>query len=172
MIQLDATGRIASYAAVLISALASDARAQPGENLFMIARNKNANIVQYEIRRTTDGQLDIGMPVNAYWLMFAENGRREDLTWMERELAYGHTTSHVSRGGFTLRLQAFSQREIHVELIGSRYRAFVSISGRKAILNRIFVFADDTGLMPKVRYLELQGIAENGAHLVERIAAS
>ena len=172
MISTDASRRIASYAAMLISALATDAQALPAENLFMIARNKNANVVRYDIRRNADGELNLDRPVDSYWLLLAQGGRREDLTWMERELAYGHSTSRVGRAGFALQLQAFKQREIQVVLVGKTYRAYVTIAGRKAILNRIFVHADESGLMPKVRYVELQGIAEDGAHLIERISVS
>ena len=172
MISTDTSRRVASYAAVLISALAADVRAQPAENLFMIARNKNANIVRYDIHRNADGQLNVERPVDSYWLLLAENGRREDLTWMERELAYGHSTGPVGRSGFTLQLQAFRQREIQVVPVGKTYRAYVTIAGKKAILNRIFVHADGSGLLPTVRYVELQGIGDNGAHLIERISAA
>ncbi len=172
MTHLDTSRRVASYAAVLISALAGDARAQPAESLFMIARSKNANVVRYDVRRNADGQLVADRPVDSYWLMLAENGRREELTWMERELAYGHSIGRVGTHGFTLQLQAFRQREIQVVLVGQTYRAYVTIAGKRAILNRIFVLADESGIVPKVRYIELQGIAENRAHVSERIGAS
>ena len=90
---------------------------------------------------------------------------------MERELAYGFSMSKVSATGFTLQLMAFKQREIRVENSGGVYRARVLISGKAATLNRIFVFADEGLLLPRVRYVELRGTTESGGAITERIVA-
>ncbi len=167
------TQKLALSAVALLWSFAADVHAQPAENLFIIARSKNANVVRYDIQRKPDGQLDLAQPVNAYWLMLAENGRREGLSWIERELAYGFSASRVTPSGFCLRLLAFKQREIQVQLMGGSYRARVIILGKPATLNRIFVRADEGGgLLPRVRYIELQGIADGGAPITERIPAS
>ena len=166
------THRLALSGVAMLWSLAADVHAQPAENLFIIARSTNANIVRYDIHRRPDGQLDTLHPVEAYWLMLAENGRREDLSWMEREMAYGFSVSRVSTTGFSIRLVAFKQREIQVQLQGASYRARVAIAGKPAILNRIFVQTEERGgLLPRVRFVELQGIAENGVPVIERISA-
>ena len=164
--------KLALAALALLGSYAVDVHAQPAENLFTIARSKNANVVRYDIQRRPDGQLNPAQPIDAYWQMLAENGRREGLSWMERELAYGFSVSKVTTGGFSLRLLAFKQREIQVHRAGGAYRARVVISGKPATLNRIFVRADEGGLLPHVRYVELQGIADGGAPVTERIPAS
>jgi len=155
--------------AALLWSLAADVHAQPAENLFIIARSKNANIVRYDVHRKPDGQLNFVHPIDAYWLMRAEDGRREELSWMERELAYGFSVSRVSSTGYSLQLLAFKQREIRVEYSGGTYRALVLISGKLARLNRIFVSSDEGGILPRVRYVELQGMTESGTSVAERI---
>jgi hypothetical protein len=167
------TQKLALSAIALLWSFAANVQAQPAENLFTIARSKNANVVRYDIQRGPDGLLNPAQPINAYWLMLAENGRREGLSWMERELAYGFSISRVTPSGFSLRLLAFKQREIQVHHDGVSYRARVVIAGKSATLNRIFVRADEGGgLLPHVRYVELQGIADGGAPVTERIPAS
>ena len=163
------TQRLAQTVAALLWSLAADVHAQPAENLFIIARSKNANIVRYDVHRKPDGQLNFVHPIDAYWLMRAENGRREELSWMERELAYGFSVSRVSNIGYSLQLLAFKQREIRVEYSGGTYRALVLISGKLARLNRIFVSSDEGGILPRVRYVELQGMTESGTSVAERI---
>lgn len=64
---------------------------------------------------------------------------------MEREMAYGFSVSRVSTTGFSIRLVAFKQREIQVQLQGASYRARVAIEGKPAILNRIFVQTEKGG---------------------------
>lgn len=161
--------RFVACAVMAAALLASEARAQPGEQLFIVARNKNANIVSYDVRRRPTGELELAAPLDAYWIMRAEDGHREPLTWIERQAAYGFSVSHVSLKGFTLRLQAFKQREIHVEWTARGYRAYLTIAGKKTALNRIFVMAAEGGLLPTVRYVELQGVNELGAPVAERI---
>src|ERR1039457_4263601 len=48
--------------------------------LFIIERNKNANVVHYDAQLTADGKLDPKRPVIAYWVMLAQGGRRQNLT--------------------------------------------------------------------------------------------
>src|SRR5258705_13664792 len=71
-------------------------RTQPAAaTLFTIARSKNANVVRYQAR-TRGGGLDRSHPIDAYWLMLAEDGRREELSWAERKLAYGFSVSALT----------------------------------------------------------------------------
>jgi len=65
---------------------AAQAKTQP---LFIIERSKNANVVHYDARLDADGRLDPKEPVVAYWIMLAEDGRRENLNWIEKRKAYG-----------------------------------------------------------------------------------
>jgi len=52
----------------VLALLASPAPAQTKTSpLFIIERNKNANVVHYDARLTADGKLDPKEPVIAYW---------------------------------------------------------------------------------------------------------
>ena len=52
--------------------------------LFIIERNKNANVVHYDARLTADGKLDPKEPVIAYWVMRCR-GRSPGETQLDRE---------------------------------------------------------------------------------------
>jgi Domain of unknown function (DUF4833) len=151
-------------------ALTDQGRASESKTLFVIARSKNANVVHYDVSLERDGQLK-DEPVVAYWRMLAEDGRREELTWVERRFAYGfRITSKVSSQGFRMRPRAFEQREIAVRRgENGRYRAYLEIGGQRAILERIFV-QTDTGTLPSVRFVELVGLdAQTGQRVSERL---
>src|SRR5579871_1079208 len=62
--------------------------------LFVIERSTNANVVHYDARLTPAGELDASRPIDAYWVMQAADGRREELTSLERSKAYGFTLEH------------------------------------------------------------------------------
>ncbi len=139
------------------------------DSLFTIARSKNANIVRYDVHRGSDGTLDRTHPIDAYWVMLAGDGHREELSWLERQLAYGFSASTVDPSGFSLQLTAFKQRAIRVEYSGGSYHATISISGARATLTQIFVRTDERGLLPRVEYVELRGTTDGRNTVTERL---
>lgn len=145
------------------------AHALQSRELFTLARNTNANVLKYAARIGKDGQLDSSDPIEAYWLMLAENGRREELTWTERHLAYGFSTSNKSGLGCVVRLTACPERELRVRAVGGSYRAETMIAKQTAALKRIFVYAEPHALLPSVRYVEISGTNASGKPVTERI---
>jgi hypothetical protein len=148
--------------------VAKPAEAASPRELFTLGRSTNANVVKYAVRTTSTGELDLETPVEAYWLMLAEDGRREALTWTERQLAYGFSTSQVTRQGCRLRLAACSDRELGVRSVGGRYRAELAIAGRPALLQTLFVQTEQS-LLPSVRYVEIRGRSGAGEVVSERL---
>jgi hypothetical protein len=145
------------------------AHALPSRELFTLARNTNANVVKYAVRTGKDGVLDGTDPIEAYWLMLAENGRREPLTWTERHLAYGFSVSSSSQRGCVLRLTACPERELNVRAFAGAYRAEAAIAKQLAVLQRIYVCAEQHSLLPSVRYVEISGTNTTGQWVTERI---
>jgi hypothetical protein len=150
-------------------ALGTPSLAAESRRLFHIGRSKNANIVGYDVRLDRKGKLVQGDPIDAYWRLFAEDGRREELSFFERQLAYGYSTDRVSSEGFELRLTAFEQRSVRVRRKQGRYQAEMPISGRGAVLIRLFVRSTD-GVVPSVQSVDLFGTdLETGAAVRERL---
>ena len=128
------------------------------QSLFIIERSKNANVVHYDARLTADGKLDPKEPVIAYWVMRAEDGHREELTWMEKEKGYGFDIKpDPSVEGYKMSLMAAPGQQITVKKAGDAIRAEVVISGRQAILEKIYIDASDGLTGPKVHYIMLYG---------------
>ncbi len=149
---------IALGGSALVCTIAPAASARSTSRLFVIARSKNANIVSYDVRLKSDGTLDHAEPLVAYWILAAEDNRRESLSWLERRLAYGYEISDVSDNGFRLRLAAFERRPLRVERdADGEFRARMQIGNRPAFLRRVFVDTDERGVLPSVNYVELHG---------------
>jgi Domain of unknown function (DUF4833) len=143
--------------------------ATSSRELFTLGRSKNANVVRYAVRSGADGRLDAARPVEAYWLMLAEDGRREELTWTERKLAYGFSVSEQTSQGLLLHLSACSARELRVRSSDGAFRAELAIAGQRAFLQRIFVHTEEGLLLPRVRFVELSGVTARARHVSERI---
>jgi hypothetical protein len=142
----------------VLALLAAPAAAQiKTAPLFIIERNKNANVVHYDARLTADGKLDPKQPVIAYWIMLAEDGRRKKLSWIETKKAYGFTIKpDPSVNGYKMTLLAAPKRQIIVKKKGAVHAETV-INGRPAILEKIYINASDGLMGPKVQYIEVHG---------------
>jgi hypothetical protein len=127
------------------------------EHLFFIERSKNRSIVQYDVRLTGNRDLPDSNPLTAYWIL--EDGRREELNPVEKELAYGITSQEkIEKNKFKNHLAAFKNREIIVQKIKGSFRAVVSINGKESILEKVYAESKErlTGL-PEVVYVDLFG---------------
>ena len=156
--------------ASLFPQLISAASADTTGHLFFIERNKNKNLVQYDIRFTENTGLPDARPVNAYWIL--ENGRHEELNSIERKYAYGVVRQEkLDKDRFKVILAAFKGWEIIVERINDSFKAVISINGKESILQKIYIKSEEkTKGLPKVLYIDLFGrTKKTGLPIKERI---
>jgi Domain of unknown function (DUF4833) len=127
--------------------------------LFAIERSKNANVVRYDIRLTPEGTPDPERPIIAYWLRMAKDGRKRPLKWIEKQLAYGFEARYdCQQDVIFMEMVADAERPIRVYRHNGLYRAETRIEGRPAFIRKIYVKSTETGLLPRVDYLDLYGI--------------
>jgi hypothetical protein len=139
--------------------------------LFIIEKSTNANVVHYDAVLIPDGGLDPREPIIAYWVMAAEDGRREELTSAERRKAFGFT---IMRGrdanSYYLRLAAQQQRDIYVTRKGNSVRVTTLIAGRCGYLTKIYVKIHKLFGLPKIEFIELIGSdIATGEPICERV---
>jgi len=125
--------------------------------LFVIERNKNANVIHYEANLTPEGELNPKEPVIAYWVLHAEDGRRKKLNWLEKKKAYGIKIKPAAQDGYTLTLAAAPWLPMAVKKDGDIVRVEAKINDRTAVLEKMFIQAREKLLGPKVEYIELFG---------------
>ncbi len=128
--------------------------------LFYIQRSSNANAVIYDANLLPSKNLNSKNPVHTYWIRYAEKGQKEELSTMQRTLAYGLYTDKIkgqdeSYEGYFL---AYRKRKFIVKIHSDGTPvALFPINGKMQILKRVFVSVDDSGFMPSVNYIELFG---------------
>lgn len=143
-------------------------------HIFTIQRSKNSNVVQYDAQLTPTGKLDPREPVIAYWIMLAEDGRKQALMWIEKETAYGFKARYEAHGDFaTLDMVADIRRTVKVYETGGRYRAETLIDGKPAFVEKIYVKSIEGNALPRVEYVELSGPdIETGDDRYEKLVPS
>lgn len=139
-----------------------------GPTLFIIQRSTNANEVHYEVQVDANGEL-ADEPVVAYWVMKAEGGGREDLTFFERKMAYGFEVMDPDgKDGREMKLVAWEDRTIRlVKDKDGNWRAQTQINGKDAYLTRLYIETDEGGITPSVVHIDLFGQTVDGNDPVE-----
>ena len=162
---------VAAFAVVAASALSSFADAP--DKLFFIQRSKNADEAHYDARTTKDGLLDPKDPVDGYFLNKGANGgwTRAEFTWIQKR-AYGWDTELTPNGTHALKLRAFKDRPMWIVKVKGHWRVQTTIAGKHAYMSKLYVATDESGIMPKVLYVDVFGEdAASGAALTEHLDA-
>jgi hypothetical protein len=127
--------------------------------LFVIERNTNDNVVHYDANVTPDGELDAREPVVVYWIMSAKDGRRQELSFLEKTRAYGITVERSrTQHSYRIALVSDRHREIEVRREGNEFHAETTIEGRRAYLNKIYLSVRKGRLFAAPDSIELHGI--------------
>jgi hypothetical protein len=154
---------------VLAFFLIRSAPKDAGPNLFIMQRSTNTNEVHYDVQVDANGAL-ADEPVVAYWVMKAEGGGREALTFFEEEMAYGfEVLEPEANGDRELKLVAFDKRKIMLtrDKESGQWRLLTQIDGEDAYLTRLFIEVDDGGITPTVISIDVFGEAVDGGDPVE-----
>ena len=140
------------------------------QRLFVIERNMNKNTVCYDANILQAGTLNLENPIDAYWIDYATDGKRSELNYIQRRMAYGFSFEKTSLGNIYLTLKAFDKRKILV-LIDNKgsSHAVIKINGTDANLTKIYVTAKPK-MYTTVEFIELYGNdTKTGKPLYEKI---
>jgi hypothetical protein len=160
---------IVGGAAALVVVPRAAVAARTYQSIFRIERSKNANVVQYDAVLDGVDKLDPRAPVLAYWILLAEDGRRESLSSVDKR-AYGFKVAPEKGGSWLLYLNATRDRSIRIVSWQGRWVAQVLIGGKSAVLSRIFVASDESAFIPRVKWVDLFGVdMTTGKPITERL---
>jgi hypothetical protein len=142
--------------------------------LFYLQRTSNTNTVIYQLNVDGHGRLNTREPVRVFWLRYEEEGQPEELSFIQRRFAYGLKTRQVAPDRHELRFVSYSKFIFYLSKPNGieQYRVYATISGRQAVLKRIYVHIEEGGSFwrPNVKYIELSGTDQvTGSELKEQI---
>ncbi|MEI6409010.1 MAG: DUF4833 domain-containing protein [Bacteroidota bacterium] len=141
--------------------------------LFYIQRTGSPNTVVYDANIGADGLFQKDNPIHVYWLKYSENGRMQDLNYLQRNFAYGvKCSTSGSWNEYFFHIVSYAQRSFRLKK-DAHGRPVVSLTmnGKEAYMKRVFVEIEPTlyGLRPVVHYVEIFGVdARTGAPTYEK----
>ncbi len=141
------------------------------ENLvFYLQRSDNINTIVYAVNRLADGTVDAKDPVLVYWRWYEEGGEKRELTFLQRNLAFGVqlTPSQDRPGDYVARLNAYPNIPVlvhHSE--DGQVRALMTIAGKPAQLICVYVqWRQPIIVIPQVLYIDFFGRTLDGGEKV------
>lgn len=136
----------------------SNVFAMDSKTLFYIERNKNANIVKYDINLLPDGKVDPENPFIAYWVLLAADGRKESLNFIERKYYGFKSNCDMATGSFDLAINSFKQRPFKIYNDNGDFKTEVIINNKPAYLQKVYIEGKEKFPLPSVEWIELFGI--------------
>ena len=140
------------------------------QRLFFIERNMDKNIVVYDANLLENGKIDAKNPVDVYWIELAKAGKRYELNFIERKIAYGYNFEPSALGSVYVTIKAFTKRRILLLPDNKgNVKPILKINNIDAQLTRIYVDAKPK-LYTTVNYIELFGTdVRTGKPVYEKI---
>lgn len=164
----------AAVAALALLLFGSTAGAAAPDSVFHIDRNKNRNQVHYGVHLDEQCRPVGTEPVYNYWLRREEDPPEVRPLSYFQQAAYGFQKQEIEGDGrIEVRLRALPDRQLVVRVasVGGTCKAetFMTIGGKQAYLEKVFVFAEEGVFVPTVRYIELYGRSNDGLSVYEKI---
>ena len=139
--------------------------------LFYIQRNHNQNTIAYEINRLHDGRINEEYPMHVFWIRYSDQGEQKELNFIQNKLAYGYLSKKISCKCFEFSFVSYEEKKFYIDQKPcGNFAVYTKINGENALLTNVYVFAEDLGIFPKVKYLEFYGYsAKNSIPLYQKI---
>jgi hypothetical protein len=130
------------------------------ELLFYIQRNMNINAVIYEVNFLSGGMLHLDEPIKISWLHFEDNlnTQPKELNVIQQKLAYGYHHIVIHPELISFRFVSYEQLTFYLaKNEEGRFRVFLKSEEGNIELKNIYIYAEDLGVFPQVKYAELFG---------------
>ena len=140
--------------------------------LFYLQRDPNTNTYICQLNVDEKGNVDRKEPVLIYWMRYNIDGKKADLSYVQRKFAYGIQTKELGKDHFELRFVSHKQLPLYLIKDGNnKFHVYTTVNNKKMRLERIFVRIEGGSFwVPNVKYVELRGInPETNTVVAERI---
>lgn len=133
--------------------------AMADNHLFYIQHSQNHNTFVYEAN-FTNKRFDDVEPIKIHRIAYTKGGVKEELTKLQRKLAYGIEIQKLKENHYEFSLVSYPGKKLYME-IGPKDKPHVktTVNGKKMILSKMFLSMEESkSLKPKVEYIDFYGI--------------
>lgn len=142
--------------------------------LFYVQRTINTNTIIYELN-LKNGELNEAEPIKTYWIKYADKSKIEDLSFIQRKLAYGIKSKLIdkAKGVYSFHFVSYEKKELYLikSKTDNKFKVFVLVNGEFAQLKNIHIQIDGgTFWVPNVKYVLIKAVKpDNNQEIIEKI---
>lgn len=141
--------------------------------LFYIQKSFNTNAVVYTLNIDKNGKIDEKEPVKVFWRRYQEQGQKRDLKYYEKTFGFGVKADMMKDRPNTVEFTIVALKKLKLfATVDTKGKPTVAttINGKPAYIEKVFITAEHTKLIPEVFALELFGKEiKTGKYIYERI---
>jgi Domain of unknown function (DUF4833) len=129
--------------------------------LFYIQRNQNINTVTYSINTLSGDILNLENPISVQWIKYDSKGvtSYHKLNQIQNSLAYGYHSKVISNDLIEFKFVSYADMTFYLTKAKSgKYEVHTYVSGTLICLDCIYIYAEDLGIFPQVKFAEFFGI--------------
>ncbi|MGE0561943.1 MAG: DUF4833 domain-containing protein [Flavobacteriales bacterium] len=127
--------------------------------LFYVQKSFNQNTVVYTLNIDENGTINHTYPVNVFWRRYQEDGRKRELTQIEKTFGYGVKAKPLKTkpNTYIFSIAAIKDMQFIVTQVNNKPQTITTINGKTAFIDRVYIKAEHIKLLPKVFYVEVFG---------------
>ena len=133
--------------------------------LFYIQKSFNTNAVVYT--------LNIDEPINVFWRRYQEQGQKRELKYVEKTFGFGVKSDFLKDRPNTVEFTIVALKKLKLfATVDTKGKPTVAttINGKPSYIEKVFITAEHTKLLPEVFAVELFGKEiKTGKYIYERI---
>ncbi len=139
--------------------------------LFYIQRNHNLNTVVYELNYLASGDINQDYPMHSFWIRYNSGGDIAELNYYQNKLAYGYQSRMLAPDSFEFTFVSYKDLKLYIGAgQDGKFGAHCKINQQMSKLTNIYVYAEEFGVFPNVKFIELYGLTlDTGESAYERI---
>lgn len=129
-------------------------------SLFYIQRTPNVNTIMYDVN-LEGANVDPENPVKVYWIRYGEEGQHEDLSYIQRNYAYGIKSKKLDARNYELRFVSYKKLPFLLSLsdTDNRFHVYAKINHVDIEVSRVFLQIEGgTFWFPNVVCAEVRGV--------------
>lgn len=143
--------------------------------LFYIQRTINSNTIVYTLNQDKDGNLNEAEPIKAYWIKYAQGGKVDPLTYIQKNYAYGVKSKMIDKENksYLFEFVSYHKRQFYLmkSKTDNKYRVWGYVNNKLTVLNYILIKIEGgTFWIPNVNSVEIKSKDPNSlAEIIEII---
>ncbi len=134
--------------------------------LFFIQRNYNTDTIIYQLNFDRNGLINLNEPIKVFWLKYGGGGVFVDLNYMQKKLAYGYSFDVITNELISFEFVSYPKRFFLAKQNDGTYRVCTQINDQKSFFTHAYIYAEENGIFPDVKFIELYGNSLDGMNKV------